>query len=77
MTLSDLEWLEKRSKGKHASNTNLVPFSLHSIDDTLSDVGVQLSLGQRLLQWLLPVNPSAYQSLGPKLRADLKREGLL
>lgn len=39
--------------------------------------GVQLSLGQRLLQWLLPVNPSAYQSLGPKLRADLKREGLL
>lgn len=76
LTRSDLEWLEERNKGKHACNTNLVPFSLHSIDDTLSDIGIQLSLGQRLMQWLLPVNPSAYASLVPKLKEDLRKEGL-
>ena len=62
-----LEWLDARSNGKHAHGTNLVPFSLHSIDDTLNDIDLPLGTFARIRQWLLPVRPSDYASLGPKL----------
>ncbi|SPO27735.1 related to Dimethylaniline monooxygenase [N-oxide forming] 3 [Ustilago trichophora] len=62
-----LEWLDARSNGKHAHGTNLVPFSLHSIDDTLKDIDLPLSTFARVRQWLLPVRPKDYADLGPKL----------
>lgn len=76
-TREKLDWLEERSKGKHAHGTNLVPFSLHSIDDTLQDVGVDLSRWQRFKQWLLPVDPTAYKGLVGQLRKKLDQEGSL
>ena len=67
-----LEWLESRSKGKHAHGTNLVPFSLHSIDDTLEDVGVNITSWARFRQWLLPVRPSDYTNLARALHQKRK-----
>ncbi|CAO1615374.1 unnamed protein product [Parajaminaea phylloscopi] len=53
-------WLDERSKGRHAHGTNIVPFSLHQVDDLLGDLGVSLSKADLLLQWLLPMSPTAY-----------------
>ncbi|PWN42411.1 FAD/NAD(P)-binding domain-containing protein [Ceraceosorus guamensis] len=68
----DLEWLGERSGGHHARGTNVVPFSLHTIDELLADAGVGLSLWNRLKEWLLPINPSAYKDLAPRLRQRLE-----
>ncbi|CDR87229.1 related to Dimethylaniline monooxygenase [N-oxide forming] 3 [Sporisorium scitamineum] len=62
-----LEWLDARSNGKHAHGTNLVPFSLHSIDDTLQDIDLKLGTFTTIRQWLLPVRPRDYACLGAKL----------
>ena len=62
-----LEWLDARSNGKHAHGTNLVPFSLHSIDDTLQDIDLGLGRWAVARQWLLPVRPSDYAGLGARL----------
>ena len=67
-TVHEVAWLEERSKGKHAHGTNLVPFSLHSIDDVLDDLGVNITAWARFRQWLLPVRPSDYAGLGQKMR---------
>ncbi|SAM83223.1 uncharacterized protein UBRO_20750 [Ustilago bromivora] len=62
-----LEWLDARNNGKHAHGTNLVPFSLHSIEDTLKDINLQLGTFGTIRQWLLPVRPSDYAGLGAQL----------
>ena len=64
-----LAWMERRTGGKHAKGTNIIPFSLHHIDELLSDMGMPLSPLQRLKQWLLPVDPSDYAFLERELRA--------
>lgn len=73
-TKTKMAWLDERSGGKHAHGTNLVPFSLHSIDDTLEEIGVNLSVWQRLYQWIFPVDPTSYASCLPKLKRRLKVE---
>ncbi|KAJ1022422.1 hypothetical protein NDA16_003411 [Ustilago loliicola] len=74
-----LEWLDARSNGKHAHGTNLVPFSLHSIDDTLKDIDLQLGTWGTMRQWLLPVRPGDYAGLGAQLgkRIDEANAGRL
>lgn len=55
-----LEWMERRTGGKHAKGTNIIPFSLHHIDELLADMAMPVSPRKRLEQWLLPVDPSDY-----------------
>lgn len=62
-----LDWMEERGKGKHAKGTNLVPFSLHSIDDILDDVGINVTQWARFRQWLLPVRPADYTNLSREM----------
>jgi dimethylaniline monooxygenase (N-oxide forming) len=63
-----LRWMEERTQGKHARGTNIIPFSLHNIDEMLSDLGVDVSRAARVRQWLMPVSPRAYRDLGERLR---------
>lgn len=70
-SLARFHWLEEKARGKTAHGTNTVPFSLRPIDDLLNDMQIQLSFFSNLMQWLLPVNPSAYSHLNPKLRQNI------
>ncbi len=70
-----LEWMERRTAGKHAKGTNIIPFSLHHIDELLSDMGRSLPPLQRLKQWLLPVDPSDYAFIERELRAAYAASG--
>ncbi|MDP3892197.1 MAG: monooxygenase, partial [Nocardioides sp.] len=60
-----LAWMRERTRGQHARGTNIIPFSAHNIDETLSDVGVNVGRLTRAKQWLLPVNPSNYRRIAP------------
>ena len=66
-----VDWMEKRTEGKHARGTNVIPFSLHQIDEMLADLDLQLPAATRAGQWLLPVDPKAYRHLPGRLCARL------
>ncbi|PKW16256.1 flavin-containing monooxygenase [Saccharopolyspora spinosa] len=55
-----LRWMEERTDGNHARGTNIIPFSLHNIDEMLSDLGTGIGRRRRFTEWLLPVEPGVY-----------------
>jgi len=68
-----LRWMEERTEGKHARGTNIIPFSMHNIDEMLSDIGTDVGAFTRFKQWLLPIQASDYKVVSRRL---LKQGGL-
>ena len=68
-----LAWMEERTEGKHARGTNVLPFSMHNVDEMLSDLGIDVSRLTRLRQWLLPVEPGAYADVARRVLARIAR----
>ncbi|MBU2694405.1 NAD(P)/FAD-dependent oxidoreductase [Pimelobacter sp. 30-1] len=66
-----LTWMRERTQGQHARGTNIIPFSVHNIDEVLSDVGLNVGPLTRARQWLLPINPSNYRKITPRLARRL------
>lgn len=64
-----LAWMEERTAGRHSRGTNVIPFSMHTIDEVLDDVGLNIPRARRALQWLRPVHPGDYRSVATRLRA--------
>lgn len=64
---AQLAWMEKRTNGQHARGTNIIPFSMHNIDEVLGELGLNIGKGRRVRQWLLPVNPKSYRKVAKKL----------
>jgi hypothetical protein len=62
-----LAWMEERTNGKHSKGTNIIPFSVHNIDELLADLGLQLGLFTRIKQWLLPIDPGDYRVVTTRL----------
>ena len=61
-------WMEKRTNGHHARGTNIIPFSMHNIDEVLGELGLNIGKGTRARQWLLPVNPKSYRRVTNELK---------
>jgi len=68
-----LRWMHERTDGKHSKGTNIIPFSLHHIDELLHDMGLPLSALTRFKQWLMPTNPADYRSVTQRLLARHSR----
>ena len=64
-----LAWMEQRTDGKHCKGTNIIPFSLHHIDELLEDLNLPLSGWTRLKQWFMPTNPADYVKVSEGLIA--------
>lgn len=62
-----LRWMEKRTEGHHARGTNLIPFSMHNVDEMLTEIGITIPWTQRIREWLLPADPSAYRRITEQL----------
>ena len=62
-----LRWMEERTHGQHARGTNVIPFSMHNIDEMLEDVGFDVGRATKAVQWLLPIDPGAYRSVTDRL----------
>jgi cation diffusion facilitator CzcD-associated flavoprotein CzcO len=67
-----LRWMEERTEGKHARGTNIIPFSMHQIDELLGDMGLPVGPLQRFLEWQLPVRPGRYARVARALHRRLK-----
>ncbi|PWJ53570.1 Predicted flavoprotein CzcO associated with the cation diffusion facilitator CzcD [Quadrisphaera granulorum] len=70
-----LAWMEERTKGRHARGTNIIPFSMHNVDEVLEELELNLPAPKRAVQWLLPVDPGSYAGLHARLAQRLKRTG--
>lgn len=68
-----LAWMEERTDGKHAKGTNIIPFSLHHIDELLQDMKLPLGVFTRFKQWLMPVNPADFSVVTRRLLARHRR----
>jgi cation diffusion facilitator CzcD-associated flavoprotein CzcO len=66
-----LRWMEQRTNGHHARGTNVIPFSMHNVDEMLQDLGIDVPAATRAREWLLPINPLAYGRLPAQLRKRL------
>ncbi|MBV9424762.1 MAG: NAD(P)/FAD-dependent oxidoreductase [Solirubrobacterales bacterium] len=62
-----LRWMEQRTDGHHARGTNVIPFSMHNIDEMLEDVRINVSAPTRAVQWVLPTNPAVYAKIEAQL----------
>ncbi|MEO5876837.1 MAG: NAD(P)/FAD-dependent oxidoreductase [Streptosporangiaceae bacterium] len=64
-----LAWMEERTHGRHARGTNIVPFSMHNIDEVLDELGLNVGRATKARQWLLPVAPGSYRDAIGVLKA--------
>jgi cation diffusion facilitator CzcD-associated flavoprotein CzcO len=62
-----LAWMAERTDGKHSKGTNIIPFSVHHIDELLRDMGLQLGAATRFKQWLNPIDPRDYAVVTQRL----------
>ncbi len=62
-----VNWMEERTDGHSARGTNVVPFSLHNIDEVLGEVGLDVGRATKAMQWLMPVRPSSYRNVTSRL----------
>lgn len=68
-----LTWTMSRTDTNASHGTNIVPFSMHNVDEILRDLDLQIGAWTRFTQWLLPVDPRAYAGLRGKLLARAGR----
>ena len=66
-----LRWMEERTEGKHARGTNIIPFSMHQIDELLADMGLSIGPIQRFMEWQMPVKPGSYARIAKELHHRL------
>ncbi|MEU8181381.1 NAD(P)/FAD-dependent oxidoreductase [Micromonospora sp. NPDC049044] len=64
-----LAWMAERTNGRHARGTNIIPFSMHNIDEVLDELGLNVGPLTRARQWLLPVDPRAYRGVTARMIA--------
>ncbi len=68
LTDERLAWMEKRTEGKHARGTNVIPFSMHQIDELLDDLRLPVPRLQRFMEWQRPIKPSSYTKIAKRLK---------
>jgi cation diffusion facilitator CzcD-associated flavoprotein CzcO len=66
-----LAFMDVATDRHHCRGTKIIPFSLHNVDEVLSDLGVNIPAPVRASHWLNPVNPAAYRRLTPRLLTRL------
>ncbi len=62
-----LAWMEERTDGKHSKGTNIIPFSVHHMDEMLEEIDLRLPLATRLKHWFVAIDASDYAGLMPRL----------
>ncbi len=71
-----LRWMEARTDGRHSKGTNIIPFSVHHMDELLEDIGMRLGVFTRLRQWFFPIVGADYRPLTKRLLARHRLAGI-
>ncbi len=65
-----LDWTAVRTQGGNGCHgTNIVPFSMHNVDELLRDLDLTRSALARAKEWLVPVDPGTYAGASRDLLA--------
>lgn len=64
-----LAWMKARTDGKHSKGTNIIPFSVHQMDELQKDMDLELPVLKRFSQWFLPIRGSDFKELTKRLLA--------
>jgi cation diffusion facilitator CzcD-associated flavoprotein CzcO len=67
-----LAFMDEATSGHHSHGTKIIPFSMHSVDEVLDDLGLNISRLTRANHWLNPVNPRAYRRVTGKLEGRIR-----
>lgn len=59
--------MRSRIAGKHAEGTNIIPFSVHQLDELMADMKLSLGAATRFKPWLLPVDPRDFAGAAQRL----------
>jgi hypothetical protein len=68
LTDERLAWMAERTEGKHARGTNIIPFSMHQVDELLEDMRLPIGGMQRFMEWQMPVKPGRYAKVAQRLK---------
>lgn len=63
-----LAWMEARTDGKHSKGTNIIPFSVHHMDELLRDIDLALPLSTRIKHWFVAIDAADYAPLIGRLQ---------
>ena len=63
-----LAWMQERTGGKHSKGTNIIPFSIHHIDELLDDMQMNVGRFTKFKQWMGALQPKVYRHLLPELQ---------
>lgn len=64
-----VRWMAERTEGQHARGTNIIPFSMHNIDEILSDIGCDVAPAKKAEQWLKTIEAADYRNIPDQLIA--------
>lgn len=64
-----LKWMKERTDGKHSKGTNIIPFSVHQMDELLQDIDLELNVFKRFSQWFIPIIGKDFEGLTGRLQA--------
>lgn len=67
-----LAWMAQRTEGRHARGTFVAPFSMHNIDELLTDLNEGAGRLERFTEWFRPIDLAAYAAIGKRLRARIR-----
>jgi cation diffusion facilitator CzcD-associated flavoprotein CzcO len=60
-----LAFMDVATDKHHSRGGKIIPFSMHNVDEVLSDLGLNISAAVRAWHWLMPVDPAAYRDVTP------------
>ncbi len=63
-----LAWMRGRTDGKHSKGTNIIPFSIHQIDELLDEIDANIGWFTKFRQWFTALDPSVYAPIYSKLK---------
>ncbi|MFJ3496968.1 flavin-containing monooxygenase [Streptomyces sp. NPDC086091] len=69
--VAQLAFMDTATDTHHCRGTKIIPFSMHNVDEVLSDLDLNVSAAVRASHWLNPVDPAAYRRITPRLLARL------
>jgi cation diffusion facilitator CzcD-associated flavoprotein CzcO len=69
--VDQLAFMDTATNTHHCRGTKIIPFSMHNVDEVLSDLDVNIKKRVRASHWLNPVDPAAYRSITPTVLGRL------
>jgi hypothetical protein len=65
--VEQLAFMDRATNTHHCRGTKIIPFSMHNVDEVLSDLDLNIKARIRAAHWLNPINPAAYRGVAPEL----------